>query len=270
MSAAKRIPLVTLLTDFGDRDGFVGVMKGVMLSIAPEMKIVDLAHDIPPHDVQSAAFVIAQSYAFFPEGTLHVIVVDPGVGSERRILYVEAGEYAFLAPDNGVLRFVASRERIRRIISVENRKYFRPELSYTFHGRDIFAPVAAHLARGIPPEELGTPATGVRFDPLPEPRVAGDSVIGEIVYIDRFGNLISNIDGTELQRLLTGYRRFVLKIAGRTVDRISRSYFDSQPGELLAYIDSSGYLAFALNGENASEKMGISLGDRFEMERRKE
>ncbi len=266
MSNRTAIPVVTLTTDFGTRDGFVGIMKGVMLKIHPELKIVDISHEIPPHTVRSAAFVIGQSYNYFPENTLHVIVVDPEVGSSRKILYVEAGAYKFLVPDNNVLQFVLNREQASRVFAVTNSRYFLPKQSATFHGRDIFAPVAAHLARGLDPVELGEVCSDYRYTPPPAPRIEGNSIIGEIIYIDHFGNLMTNITEKQLRELLAGNRPFRITLAGKEITELSESFFAKKHGDLLAYIDSSQYLAFAINGENAAEKMGLSLGDRFEME----
>ncbi len=261
-----RIPLITLLTDFGQRDGFVGIMKGVILSIAPGARIVDISHEVPPHDIPSAAFVLGQAYSYFPEGALHVAVVDPEVGSSRKILYVEAGGHRFLVPDNNLLQFVLSRERAERVVHVTNSRYFLPKQSSTFHGRDIFAPVAAHLFRGVPAEDLGPPTEDFQFVPPPAPRKEDDSVIGEIIYIDHFGNVISNLHEEQLQSYMAEAKAVRFRIAGQIIPEISDSFYAKKHGELLAYLDSSGYLAFALNGESAAEKIGLSIGDRFEME----
>ena len=259
-------PVITLLTDFGHRDGFVGIMKGVILNIAPEANIVDISHEVPPHDVPSAAFVLGQSYSYFPAETLHVVVVDPEVGSPRKILYAEAGGYRFLVPDNNVLQFVLNRTPAKRVISVTNSEFFLPRQSATFHGRDIFAPVAGHLARGVDPQRLGEETREYRFVPPPEPRQEENFLVAEIIYIDHFGNLITNVREEKFRQLLTGGRGFRVRLAGKEITELSESFYVKKHGELLAYMDSSQYLAFALNGESAAEKMGISIGDRFEIE----
>jgi len=259
-------PVITLLTDFGHRDGFVGIMKGVILNIAPETHIVDISHEIPPHHVPSAAFVLGQAYSYFPAGTLHVVVVDPEVGSSRKILYVEAGGYRFLVPDNNVLQFVLSRTPAQRVISVTNTEFFLPRQSATFHGRDIFAPVAGHLVRGLDPTRLGEEIHDYRYWPPPEPRQEDDFLVAEIIYIDHFGNLITNVREEKFHQLLAGGQGFRIRIAGKEIKELSESFYAQKHGELLAYMDSSQYLAIALNGESAAEKMGISIGDRLEIE----
>lgn len=265
MTQKPSIPIVTLLTDFGYRDGFVGVMKGVMLDVNPVVKIVDLSHEINPHDIQSAAFVLGQSYAYFPENTLHVVVVDPGVGTDRNILYVEAGYYRFLAPDNGVLQYIFKWEQVYRIIAVKNNDYFLPEQSSTFHGRDIFAPVAAHLMNGINPKNLGEMMDAKNIILPSKPEIEEESVRGEIVYIDHFGNLITNISNELILNLIKENKNLCIMLADQEIDKISHTFFSEPLGCLLAYLDSSEFLAFAINGQNAAEKMGISIGDRFEI-----
>ena len=265
MTQKSTNPIITLLTDFGYRDGFVGVMKGVMLDISPKLKIVDLSHEINPHDIQSAAFVLGQSYAYFPENTLHVVVVDPGVGTDRNIIYVEAGYYRFLAPDNGVLQYIFQWEQIYRIFTVKNNDYFLPEQSSTFHGRDIFAPVAAHLMNGVDPKNFGDRIDAKNIVLPTKPEIEQDSIRGEIVYIDHFGNLITNISHELILNLLKKNKKFRIMLADQKIDEISPTFYSKPQGCLLAYLDSSEYLAFAINGQNAAEKMGISIGDRFEI-----
>jgi len=265
MEKKSPIPIVTLLTDFGYKDGFVGVMKGVMLTVNPKIRIVDISHEIPQHDIQNASFILGQSYAYFPENTLHIVVVDPAVGTNRDILYVEAGYYRFLVPDNGVLKYILQWERVFRMIRVQNSDYFLPEQSSTFHGRDIFAPVAAHLCNGLDPKLLGDKVE-IKNDPLPaNPDVDQESIRGEIVFIDHFGNLITNISQELLSGIIKDKKQFLISLADKQINEISDTFYSKPPGNLLAFLDSSEYLAFAINGQNAAEKMGISIGDRFEI-----
>ena len=185
--------LITLTTDFGLTDWFVGTMKGVILGIAPRATIVDITHQIPAGDIRSGAFALLGSYRFFPKGSVHVAVIDPGVGSERKAIVAETDNYFFIGPDNGVLSWTLPKERIKTIRALENEHYFLHLISGTFHGRDIFAPVAAHLASGVPTRKLGPVSKGFMRLPWPEPKRARNRIEGEIVYIDRFGNAITNL-----------------------------------------------------------------------------
>ena len=191
-------PIITLTTDFGYIDPFVGIMKGVILRIAPDAQIVDLSHGIAPQDIRAAALTLAASVDNFPEGTIHVAVVDPGVGSERRPLLVESVDHYFVGPDNGVFSLALERNGSSRIVDLSNETYHLQPKSHTFHGRDVFAPVAAHLARGVSVGEFGAPlkdCVRLRWPPIDR---AGESVLGEILYIDRFGNLFTNIRERDL------------------------------------------------------------------------
>ncbi len=268
VSVSRPIPMVTLITDFGGRDGYVGIMKAVMLKLCKHIQTIDISHEIPPYDIRSAAFVLGQSYNYFPLDTLHVIVIDPKVGSDRRILYVEAGDYRFLAPENAVLQYIYDREDVHRAIEVKNQDYFLPELSGTFHGRDIFAPVAAHLANGLDPGELGGRLP--TFDKIlpPKPVFDGNTLRGEIVYIDHYGNMVSNISESMVADLKSGRMNFRILIAEREIRELSNSFYLNQSGDLLAYIDSSSFLAFAIYGQNSAEKLGLSIGDRVEVDMR--
>ncbi len=265
MKSKHKIPAVTLLTDFGLKDGFVGVMKGVMMEINPDIKMVDICHDVPAQDIQSASFVLGQSYAYFPENTLHVVVVDPRVGTLRRIIYVEAGYYRFLAPDNGVLQYVFKWEKIFRVINVTNSDYFLPEQSSTFHGRDIFAPVAAHLTNGLDPKLLGDTVDAEVLKIASDPQSESDFIKGQIVHIDHFGNLITNVSNEMIHHILKEKKHFAINLADVKIEEISKTFYSKPIGCFLAYFDSCEYLAFAINGQNAAEKMGISIGDPFEI-----
>jgi len=186
-------PVITLTTDFGMRDGFAGVMKGVILRINPRAVIVDISHDVPAWDVRAGAFVLSSAYRYFPAGSIHVCVIDPGVGSGREILIARTPEYYFLAPDNGLLSPVLDVEQECSVYRISNPEMLLPEISNTFHGRDIFAPAAAHLSINTPVERIGVPFAGARRELFPEPCVEVGRISGEIIYRDSFGNLITNI-----------------------------------------------------------------------------
>jgi len=183
--------LITLLTDFGMKDWFVGAMKGVILSLQPRATVVDITHEIPTGDVRAGAFALAASYWLFPRGTIHLAVVDPGVGSQRKAIAVRTTDYVFLGPDNGVLSWALARQKVRAIHALENEHYFLRNVSRTFHGRDIFSPVAAHLSRGVSIKRLGPPLLDFQRLEWPEPRQRKGRIEGQVVYIDRFGNAIN-------------------------------------------------------------------------------
>src|SRR5712692_4713154 len=187
-------PVIALLTDFGMRDHYVGTMKGVMLGICPEATFVDISHDVPPHDVMAGALELAAAYRFFPAGTVFLVVVDPGVGSSRRGLAAEAGDYKFVAPDNGVLTPMIDDHHPRRVVELSERRYARATVSRTFEGRDRFAPAAAWLAKGIELAALGRAAGAIHLVEIPRATLDGGRIGGEVLRVDHFGNLITNID----------------------------------------------------------------------------
>lgn len=191
--------LIALLTDFGLKDAYVGVMKGVIARINPEATVIDITHEIRPQDVLGAALVLASAYPYFPKWSVFCSVVDPGVGGKRRIIALQTKNHRFIAPDNGLLAFVCKREEVLKSVSVEEKRYFLEEVSSTFHGRDIFAPVAAYLAKGLELEKFGPEAQRMTKLPWPEPQAQADTLIGKIVYIDHFGNAISNVDSKLLK-----------------------------------------------------------------------
>src|SRR5919199_222420 len=192
--------IITLLTDFGVADAYVGVMKGVILGIAPEVTAVDLCHEVPPQDVRAGAFLLMAAYAYFPAGTIHLAVVDPGVGTERQIVAVRAGEHYFVGPDNGLLRWAVDRAGgAAAIVAVENPEYRLSQVSTTFHGRDMMAPAAAHLARGVPLEALGPAVPRLAGEPFPEPQRRGNALAGRVIYVDRYGNCITNLPSPALR-----------------------------------------------------------------------
>lgn len=255
----KASGIIALLTDYGLQDPYVGVMKGALLSVNPAARLVDLTHDIPPQDVGEACRVLSASRGYFPAGTIFVSVVDPGVGTRRAILGVETDRHLFLAPDNGLLSFLDRDGKIRRIVSVTESRYFLKPLSRTFHGRDIFAPVAGHLSKGLDLGRLGPSVGRMTTSESPAPRVtSAGAVQGEVVAIDRFGNLITNIPAD----ILTDARDVRITIGRRIVRALSRSYADAKKGDLLALVGSTGHLEISVNQGSASRAARIRRGDR--------
>ena len=248
--------IITLLTDFGTRDGYTAAMKGVILGIAPGATLVDITHEVAPQDVAEAAFVLSTCWRCFPPGTIHVVVVDPGVGSERRRIGVSAERHLFVAPDNGVLSMALVGASLQRMVSLENDRLFLPAVSATFHGRDVFAPVAAHLANGTPLAQAGPPVPDLVRLPQAAPRPAGtDAWEGEVVAVDRFGNLITNIP-----EALVGGRHTRVSLCGKEIEGVVPYYAQTQPGELLALIGSSGSLEVAVNQGSAAGRLGAGRG----------
>ncbi|MDI6854350.1 MAG: SAM-dependent chlorinase/fluorinase, partial [Deltaproteobacteria bacterium] len=221
MDSVTSRPIITLLTDFGCRDAYAAAMKGVILGINPQVCLVDLTHEIPPHDIAAAAFVLAEAAPFFPPETIHLAVVDPGVGSARRGLAARARGQFCIGPDNGLFHFLFQGAPDLAIFSLENPAYFLSEISATFHGRDIFAPVAAHLSRGLALEKLGPVVDDPVVLPVAEPVFGRDRAEGEIVYVDRFGNLVSNINWQRLSDWLNG-SEVRLELGSLTLNRLSR------------------------------------------------
>jgi S-adenosyl-L-methionine hydrolase (adenosine-forming) len=249
------MPRITLLTDFGTRDGYVGAMKGVLASAAPNALLDDVTHDIPRGDMGMAAYVLERYWDRYPRGTVHLVVVDPGVGTSRRALALEADGWFVVAPDNGVVSRVLFRARQWRAVSVVSPRVVRPEASATFHGRDVFAPAAGHLARGLPQSLLGPPLTDpVRLEP-PRPARSGDRWEGRVVYVDRFGNLVTNLPG----EVLSGVAE--VEVEGRTVP-VGRTYGDVEPGRLLALINSDGRVEIAARDASGANQAGVGPGAR--------
>jgi S-adenosylmethionine hydrolase len=260
----KATGFITLTTDFGLTDGFVGTMKGVIHTINPGAVIIDISHETGSQDVLAAAFLFAASYRYFPRGTVHVIVVDPGVGSQRRAVAVEMEEHYFVAPDSGVLTLALKQGETIKSIELTNPEYFLDEVSDTFHGRDIFAPVAAHLSLGVEIEKLGNDAGELKEIHFPEPEVSQNGIKGHIIHIDKFGNLITDIK-QELFNSVISDGQFSIKIAGIELDKISRSYADVAEGKPLAIFDSFGNLEIAVNCGSAAEKLKARKGDSIEI-----
>ena len=257
---ADSTPIITLMTDFGHEDIFVGVMKGVIARICPQAHVLDLTHAIPAFDVMQAAFRLRQAYAYFPEGTIHVVVVDPGVGSERRIVAMKSDGHLFLAPDNGVLSLVDQEKGREELVAVTEKRYFLPEVSASFHGRDIFAPVAAHLAAGTPLRELGAPLEKLHALKLPNPKVAADgSICGSVLWCDHFGNLITNVSTETIKRQGRG-RPCAIQVGSERIEGLAKTYADVPDGALLAMIGSFGTLEIAVRLGSAVERLGANCG----------
>ncbi|HLJ12997.1 MAG TPA: SAM-dependent chlorinase/fluorinase [Bryobacteraceae bacterium] len=255
--------IITLTTDFGLSDHFVGTMKGVILGIAPRTQLIDISHAIPPFEIGQGAFAIAQAYPYFPKGTVHVVVVDPGVGTSRRPILAEAAGQYFIAPDNGVLSMVYVREN-HRVRAITAQKYFLPEISQTFHGRDVFAPSAAHLATGVPPARFGKPIHDYAHLALAKPQqVARRNWSGTILHIDQFGNLITNLHIEEFPEVRT--RLFELSVGLEKVRKFAQNFADGSPGELLVIVGSSGYLEVAVNQGSAAKTLGCGIGSPVEI-----
>jgi len=251
-------PVVALLTDFGTANHYAGTMKGVVLGICPDVTLVDIAHDLPPHDVMAGALELAAAYRYFPAGTIFLVVVDPGVGSARRALAVEAGGYRFVGPDNGVLSAVLKETPPRKIVELTERKYARPTISKTFEGRDRFAPAAAWLAKGVALASLGRPVADlVRLD-LPDPQVDDAGVSGLVISIDRFGNAITNIDRRTFEQGAPGRARVV--VGAHEIARIVATYAEAPAGEPCALFGSTDRLEVAVPGGSAAERLGLGRG----------
>ena len=252
-------PVIALLTDFGTQDHYAGTMKGVMLGICPDATLVDITHDIPPHDVEAGALELAASYKYFPAGTIFVAVVDPGVGSARRGLAADTGDYRFVAPDNGVLTLVLRELPPKKIVELTERRYARPTVSRTFEGRDRFAPAAAWLAKGTQLPALGRPVTDFHRLDVPAPEATADSVRGIVVRVDRFGNLVTNIDRKSVERLGHG-GAIAIDAAGQRIERLVATYAELPSEGVGALFGSTDTLELAAPSTRASDRLGLSRG----------
>ena len=262
--------IITLTTDFGLADAYVAAMKGVILDINREAKIIDICHSIAPQNIAQAAFILSTAYQFFPERTIHVVVVDPGVGTERKAVILRTPRFDFVAPDNGVLSYIIEpflKERLRpaqrqvalppelEAVSITKPEFWRSPVSPTFHGHDIFAPVAARLSLGASPEEFGEVIKTITLPPERRPyQESPDTKVGRIAHIDHFGNLITNFKREDLPG-----KPFAIEISNRFISGLSRTYGDGEG--LLALIGSSGYLEIAVNGGSARDFLGAVVGD---------
>ncbi|MEZ5317000.1 MAG: SAM-dependent chlorinase/fluorinase [Vicinamibacterales bacterium] len=259
--------LLAMLTDFGTRDHYVGVMKGVMLTICPDLTLVDLSHDLPPHDIPFAARELAAICPYYPAGTIFLVVVDPGVGTARRGLVAEAGDWRFVGPDNGVFTKVFEEHPPKKAVELTERRYARPTVSRTFEGRDRFAPAAAFLAKGIQLPAFGRPVTDWQVIDLPGPVIEDHAVTGVVVRIDRFGNVVTNLDRPSCERLTEGSGDVQLTVGGRAIPRIVSTYADLAPGEIGALFGSTDHLECAAPSASAAAQLGATVGDAVELRR---
>ena len=254
-------PIITLTTDFGEKDGYVGTMRGVILNICPTANLANLSHDIPPQDIRTAAFVLYQAFSYYPASTVHCVVVDPGVGSKRRAIAVRTDRGIFVCPDNGILSLVLAAGNINIIeaVTLTNPEYQLPNVSATFHGRDIFAPAAAHIANGVPLNKLGPAAINlVRLNFEMQPK-NGEC---QIIHVDRFGNLILNITANDIDNPVG----VSFKIGRETIYTLSRTFADVAEGELLAYVGSlRDHVEIALRNGNAALALGMKAGDTIQI-----
>lgn len=251
-------PVITLLTDFGLQDGYVAAMKGVILQICPDARLVDISHLVPPQDIRSAAFVLLTCYEYFPPGTIHLAVVDPGVGTERKAIAVHAGSHFFVGPDNGIFSLVLHKETTWEARSLENPAYWRMPLSETFHGRDLFAPVAAHLACSVSFDQLG-PICNPLVPRWSTPTVHIGRIEGEVIHVDRFGNAITNVSRGLLEKRAP-LRQWRVRTEKTAIDAISETYGQAHPGQALALSGSSGFIEIAVREGSAAAELEIIPG----------
>lgn len=256
-------PILTLTTDFGTSDHYVGAMKGVILGICPRAQIVDITHEVSPYEITEGAYLIAQAWRTFPKKTVHVVVVDPGVGTARRPILVEAAGQYFIAPDNGVLSMIYQREPAKvRLIS--NEKYFRHPVSRTFHGRDIFSPVAAHLASGVTPAQFGKRIENYLRPVFQKPQRAGKRTwVGQILKIDHFGNVITNFHVEDFPGLEN--QAVTFSVGPYPVTVIARNYAETGTGEVFAIVGSSGYYEISVSQASAAKRIGCVVGGPVEL-----
>ncbi len=262
---AERRPLITLTTDFGEADYYVPAMKGVIASLHPAAEIIDLTHNIPPHDIYTAAFTLLCCYKDFPRMTVHMVVVDPTVGSNRRPLLVMTDEYNFIGPDNGVFSYIYQRERVNRVVHLTTEHYFRTPVSSTFHGRDIFAPCAAYASKLVDWTKMGEEISDpVRFN-TPTPQVVSERLIrGAVIHVDRFGNIITNITKAELnyERVHAGAR---VRLGKHEASRLLTHYAEANANELFAYFGSAGFLELAIARQPAARVIEARRGIEVEV-----
>ncbi len=253
------LPIITLTTDFGAGSRYVAAMKAVILSIAPQARIVDLSHAVPAQDIQAGAIALAETTPLFPADSIHVAVVDPGVGSDRRIVYARIGPQQYVAPDNGLLGLLASRTGPSKIVSLDEPRFWRPTVSSTFHGRDIMAPVAARLSLGLEPDLLGRPLDGLLALPWPEVQKVAHRIAGEVVEVDSFGNLITSITRDMLQGVPTD-ETVTITCDEHQTNGIFNAYSDQPPMTLIAVVGSGDRLELAIVDESATMMLGVRAG----------
>lgn len=250
--------IIALITDFGWKDGYVGAMKGVILGINPQCRVVDVAHEIPPHDILGGALVLESAFPYFPPKTIFLAVVDPGVGGKRRGIVAEVEGRLLVGPDNGLFTLVFQRG-IERVHEIRNPQFMLPQVSSTFHGRDVFAPVAAHLTLGVRPENLG-PALSpedLTYLPIPSVKKTPGGVMGEVIYVDRFGNLVTNLKPDDLPQ-----GKVVIEVEGERIEGLRATYEEGEYGEVIALWGSHGRLELAMRERSLKEERGWGVGTR--------
>ena len=263
--------IIALLTDFGTKDYFVGAMKGAILSVNRDAKVVDITHEILPQNILSASFTLRACYKDFPRGTIFVAVVDPEVGSERRAILVESEDYFFVAPDNGILSFVFENSALAhapasastiRVFELTNTQFFAANVSATFHGRDLFAPVAAHLSNGVNPNDFGREISDFkRFEEMKPKRISKDETQAEIIHIDRFGNLITNLKQTDLPE------NFILEIGGKRIERLLPFYAEAEKSEVFMIFGSANFLEIAVFQDSSQKLLNAEIGQKIAVKR---
>jgi S-adenosyl-L-methionine hydrolase (adenosine-forming) len=254
-------PIITLTSDFGSGSPYVAQMKGVILSLCRDIELIDISHAVSPQAIREGAIVLADATTRFPHGTIHVAVIDPGVGTSRRIIYAEIGGQRYVAPDNGLLSLLALGHRPRLMISIENREYWLSDTSNTFQGRDIMAPVAAHLARDLEPQKLGPARSSIEMLDWPQPTKSAGGLAGAVIHVDSFGNLITNLMRTDVLAI-GAPNSLIIDCGGLKIPGIVPTYGAALPHELIALFDSQGRLEIAKVSANAALELGLGVGER--------
>ena len=253
-------PIITLTTDYGTSDHLVGVMKGVILSINPEVNVVDITHNVLAHDLLDGALTIGQAYKYFPPKTIHIVVVDPGVGTERRPILVAGDQHYFVAPDNGVLSSVYDQTEALYAWNIISEHYFRQPVSKTFHGRDIFAPVAAWLSKSWQTAAFGESITNFMRFAIPKPKAAGNTVKGIVLRVDQFGNLVTNLTATEVPAFVSTDGKFTIRAGNAAITKVVPTFAQGPAGEAVGVIGSSGYLEISVNKASAARTLSLGRG----------
>lgn len=257
-----RNSMITLLTDFGTRDHYVASMKGVILQINPKCTLVDISHQVIPHDIKEGAFLLSSAYSYFPKGTIHLSVVDPEVGSLRKPILLVTTNYFFVGPDNGLFTLVALRDKVKQVVALTNKIYFLPQVSTTFHGRDVFAPVAGHLSLGKNPKAFGREIDSwVELD-FGKPKIEGGTLVGEIFHIDVFGNLISNIDEQQFFNF-TKARSFIIRVGEKAIQGLKKGYWEEKRNVPMALFGSGGFLEISVREGNAQKILKVKKDDQI-------
>lgn len=250
-------PIITLLTDFGTADQYVSAMKGVMLSIAPQARLIDISHEVEPQNILGGAYLLANSAPWFPAGTIHLAVVDPGVGSDRSIIAGRWGDQIVIAPDNGLVSFMQKDTPASEIFELTDRQYSLLDVSKTFHGRDVLAPAAAHVACGTALSALGARITQPQIIHLPQPELRENRLVGQVIHVDRFGNLVTNIKADEFREFAPA----TVHVKDHVISSLVRTYSDAPIGRPLAVVGSSNMLEISINQGNARDEISVAVGE---------